>query len=97
VAAFIYSLVDGMLVTPISHLLMATLIGWMIGLSFEAGGPKPTGKNNLATLLWAGGLLITLLYGVIPSLIPRLVGTDPATREHFITAPRFWMQGHLPD
>lgn len=98
-SAFIYSLVDGVIVMPTSQLLMATIIGWMFGLYFQSDKKNIQAKENLFVLIFSGMLLITLTYTIIPGLIPRLIGaTNFSTREHpKKDAPRFWGQGHIPD
>lgn len=96
-AGFIYSLADG-LVSPTEQILMAVILGWMLGLYFQFN-KKTEPKNNLLVLVFAGILLLTLAYTVLPGLIPRLAGNeDFSTREHSkLKYPRFWLQGHIPE
>ena len=99
ISLLIYSLVDGVIVMPTSQVLMATVIGWMFGLYFQTNKEISIVKDNLFIVLYAGILLITLTYTIMPGLMPRLMGIEnTSTREHSKSNdPHFWVQGQIPD
>lgn len=98
-SVFIYSLVDGVIVMPTSQILMAAIIGWMLGIYYQTNKTVVEVKDNLFVLVFLGIFLIVITFSVAPGLIPRALGEkNPSTREHTkIIEPRFWMQGHIPD
>ncbi len=97
-SGLIYSLISGVIVTPLSQLTMALLVGWMIGLYFHDQKSKPIGPMwNITLMLLAGATMITMTYTVLPSLIPRLISyADLPYQQYPIIAPRFWQIGGIP-
>jgi len=97
-SAFVYSLVDGVVVMPVSQVLMVIVIGWMFGLYFQFNTKAGIIKHHGLVLLGSIVLMMTLTYCILPSLRPRLLGVNASTREHpKLYDPRFWMQGHIPE
>lgn len=98
-SAIIYSLVDGVIVMPVSQVLMAVIMGWMFGIYFRTNKIFIEEKENIAVLLFAGAVLIMLTYTIVPGLLPRMAGVAGfSTREHSVpNDPRFWVQGQIPD
>lgn len=97
-SGLIYSLVSGVIVMPLSQLMMVLIIGWMTGLYFYDTESKPIGRiQRISVMLLAGATLITMTYTVLPSLLPRLISyADLPYQNYPITAPRFWQIGGIP-
>ena len=93
------AMVDGVLVMPVSQVLLALLTGWAIGMMPGAAGARVAGRGErllltLAVLFAAAAVA----YGVAPEigqLAERqqafLAGRDPNT----ILLPRFWALGWI--
>jgi O-antigen ligase len=93
------AMVDGVLVMPVSQILMVLLAGWAIGLMPCI--KHPAGKSNsmrgvmIVVVLLAMGAVV---YGVSPEL-GELTGQQPPSidarnpGENFF--PRFWVQGWI--
>lgn len=93
------AMVDGVLVMPVSQVLLALLAGWAIGMMSGTAGARVAGRGErlLLTLavLFAAAAVV---YGVAPEigqLAEReqvfLAGRDPNT----ILLPRFWALGWI--
>lgn len=100
-AGLIYSLVDGVIVMPVSQVLMVTIAGWMFGLYFQAEFHSEsiviiTKTKSLLTLILTGIILIILTYTVMPTLVSRLVVLEGASAVVSTgMRPRFWLQGEI--
>jgi len=97
-SGLIYSLVSGVIVMPLSQIMMVLIIGWMLGIYFQDQETKPASQlQHISFMLLAGVTLITLTYTVLPSLLPRLNSyTDLPYQDYPIIAPRFWQIGGIP-
>jgi len=97
-SGLIYSLVSGVIVMPLSQIMMALIIGWMLGIYFQDQETKPASQlQHISFMLLAGATLITLTYTVLPSLLPRLNSyADLPYQDYPIIAPRFWQIGGIP-
>ncbi len=97
-SGLIYSLVSGVIVMPLSQIMMALIIGWMLGIYFQDQQSKPVSQlQHIGFMLLAGATLITLTYTVLPSLLPRLNSyADLPYQDYPITTPRFWQIGGIP-
>jgi len=97
-SGLIYSLVSGVIVMPLSQIMMALIIGWMLGIYFHDQESKPASQlQHIGFMLLAGATLITLTYTVLPSLLPRLNSyADLPYQDYPIIAPRFWQIGGIP-
>jgi hypothetical protein len=103
VASGAYSLVEGVIVMPISQVLMFTMIGLMIGQyisgSWYPSTVEPQRKLHFRPIL-AGITLIFLVLSVIPELGRGLTSTNrvmaPSERAFAMAPdtinPRIWMQ-----
>lgn len=100
VAEAIYSLVDGVIVMPLSQVMMAVVLGLMIGLYQQNQATLPVSPIvDLSHRLLAGVTLVVLVWAVSPELIPRILGDYeqvPAGHHYQIMAPRFWQEGGIP-
>ena len=95
VGALMQSMVDGVIVMPISQLWLAWVVGWLMALHIRER--PPAGVLPLAGSLWnvtsvlAVGLLIFVVVRDVPHIAQaqqRYVGD---THNHL--QPRFWAQG----
>jgi putative inorganic carbon (hco3(-)) transporter len=92
-----YSLVDGVIVMPISQVLMFTIIGMMIGQYQH--GITLNALNNLEKrqfrfrATFAGIMLIALVWSALPEVIQGLSGNPRGfSSGPNIVNPRIWMQ-----
>lgn len=87
-----YSLVDGVLVTPISQVLMFTIIGLMIG---HYADPKETSihyKSKTRPVL-SGIILLVMLWSTYPEISNGLTGDEKGfSIGHTALGPRFWKE-----
>ena len=97
-SGLIYSLVSGVIVMPLSQIMMTLIAGWMLGIYFQDQQAKPVSQNqHIAFMLLAGATLITLTYTILPSLLPRLISYQDLPYQDYPTlAPRFWQIGGIP-
>jgi putative inorganic carbon (HCO3(-)) transporter len=100
VAEAIYSLVDGVIVMPLSQVMMAVVLGLMMGLYQQNQTTLPVSPIvDLSHRLLAGVTLVVLVWAVLPELIPRILGDYdqvPVGNHYQIMAPRFWQEGGIP-
>ncbi len=90
-----YSLVDGVIVTPISQVLMFTMIGLMIG--HYCDGQQHTKDKKLIKNkyqfrpIFAAIVLAVMVWSTLPELIKGLSGDDKGFSIGYAAAgPRFW-------
>lgn len=92
-----YSLVDGVIVMPISQVLMFTIIGMMIG-QYQFGRTLIVSKNQTKFQfrfrpIFAGIVLITLVWSTLPEIIQGLSGNPRGfSSGPNIVNPRIWVQ-----
>lgn len=92
-----YSLVDGVIVMPLSQVMMAVVIGLMIGL-YNNDNQPPYGVNSkdLVQRIFAGIVLIAMVWSVMPELLPRIFGNEQMIPRGYQTmGPRFWQEGGI--
>ena len=90
-----YSLVDGVIVTPISQVLMFTMIGLMIGFygdgQLSKNDDKIIKKEYQFRPIFAAVVLAAMLWSVLPELIKGLSGNEKGFSMGYVAAgPRFW-------
>ena len=90
-----YSLVDGVIVTPISQVLMFTMIGLMIGLysnePISAAISKPVKTKYQFRPVFAAIVLIAMAWSTLPELVKGLSGNEKGFSMGYTAAgPRFW-------
>jgi|CXWL01.1.fsa_nt_gi O-antigen ligase len=96
----LYSLVDGVIVMPMSQVMMAVVAGLMLGVYSETTTQQSAETSTSIFLpyrIFAGIVLVTLVWSVWPSLLPRLIGDRqkiPVNIE--VEGPRFWHDGGIP-
>jgi len=97
-SGLIYSLFSGVIVMPLSQMMMVLIVGWMMGIYFQDQPLKPvTHCQQRWIRLLAGVTLVTLIYTVLPSLLPRLEDNpDLPLQDYPMIAPRFWQLGGIP-
>lgn len=93
-----YSLVDGVLVMPLSQVMMVVILGLMLGLQAPATS-NASSVRSLVKRLLAGLVLVAITWSVLPELLPRLAGNSALIPVHYQTmGPRFWQEGGIgPD
>jgi putative inorganic carbon (hco3(-)) transporter len=89
-----YSLVDGVIVTPISQVLMFTMIGLMIGFYYDG---QLTANNKLIKKQYqfrptfAAIVLAAMVWSTLPELVKGLSGNEKGFSMGYTAAgPRFW-------
>lgn len=92
-----YSLVDGVIVMPISQVLMFTVIGLMIG--HYANENLNVFKNNFKIQQsFAAVILIVLLWSTAPEVFKGLSGSEEGFSVGYrAVGPRFWVEVTLPE
>ena len=86
-----YSMVDGVIVMPISQVLMFTMIGLVIGQYVTAVNVFPH-QSTLRPWI-AGLLLITLAWSTYPEIKQGLSGDRKGfSMGHTAIGPRFWRE-----
>ena len=92
-----YSLVDGVIVMPISQVLMFSIIGMMIG-QYQHGRTLLVSNNQTQFALrfrpvFAGIVLIALVWSTLPEIIQGLTGNPRGFSSGAnIVNPRIWVQ-----
>jgi O-antigen ligase len=87
-----YSLVDGVIVMPVSQVMMFTIIGLMIGL-YSDGHLIEVKRAPLFRLFFAGIVLIALVWSTLPEIVQGVTGS----KKHFsigytAAGPRIWSE-----
>ena len=97
VANACYSLVDGVIVMPLSQMMMAVVIGLMLGLYGD--GHQQSNRvcsKYFVHQIFAGVILIAMVWSVLPELLPRLLGNEKMIPMDYQTmGPRFWQEGGI--
>jgi putative inorganic carbon (hco3(-)) transporter len=101
IANAFYSLVDGVIVMPLSQVMMAVVIGLMIGVyRDDVEQHKYIETSTAKFLLYRLGaiaVLAVLIWAVLPDLLPRILGDTEMIQYGYQTAgPRFWQEGGIP-
>lgn len=88
----LYSLVDGVIVSPISQVLMFTFIGLMMGQSRVENPTKTQDTSRLRPII-AGITLVALLWSTLPEIANGLSGKDKGfSMGYTAEGPRFWRE-----
>jgi O-antigen ligase len=94
VAALVQSMVDGVIVMPISQLWLALVVGWLLALHPRVPGgaalPMVAGVWTVLSVV-AVGLLIFVAARDVPHITQAQQRYIDATHNHL--QPRFWAQG----
>jgi len=91
-----YSLVDGVIVMPLSQVMMAVIVGLMLGLYNDNQPTKKIRRINFLHRLFPAVVLIGLVWSVLPELLPRLFGNEQMIPKGYqTTGPRFWQEGGI--
>ncbi|MDI1310298.1 MAG: O-antigen ligase family protein [Methylotenera sp.] len=88
----VYSLVDGVIVMPISQVMMFTFIGLAIGFYSESMSVKVK-HSTLFKSIFASIVLVALIWSTLPEILQSAVGNE----KHFsisytATGPRIWVE-----
>lgn len=97
----LYSLFGGVIVMPISQVMLVLITGWMLGmLSFSESRSKP--KPTVIRVLIANLLLAITLFGVLRPVAPTIFCLEQLQSDFVQNhpkvghlKPRFWQQGYL--
>jgi len=90
-----YSLVDGVIVMPISQIMMFTFIGLMIGFYNDDNIKEViVGKRkSLIKPLFTGVILITLVWSTLPEILQNAAGNEKRFSIGYTAmGPRFWLE-----
>lgn len=91
----VYSLVDGVIVMPISQIMMFTFIGLMIGY-YNDGNIKKVADGTRKPLikpLFAGIVLVTLVFSTLPEILQNAAGNEKRfSMGYTAMGPRFWLE-----
>ena len=90
-----YSLVDGVIVMPISQVMMFTFIGLMIGYYNHSSIAEVAvvKRKSLITPLLAGIVLITLIWSTLPEILQNATGNEKRfSMGYTAMGPRFWLE-----
>lgn len=87
-----YSLVDGVIVMPISQVMMFTMIGLMMGY-YHNGQSAEVKQKTVFKPIFAGIVLVTLAWSTLPEILQGVAGSE----KHFsigytAIGPRFWLE-----
>ena len=98
VAAAVHALFSGIIVMPLSQLLMAAIVGWAWGLCGwgEAARASKMGYRRLLCLM-VGAALAATVWGVAPGAFAlnekQAAYIDKVQPDAL--RPRFWQQGYI--
>lgn len=98
VASAFYSLVDGVIVMPLSQVMMAVVLGLMIGLYRQSDPSAPVKPlNDITHRVFAGVILVVMVWSVLPELLPNILGNfEMIPMGYQVIGPRFWQEGGIP-
>jgi len=90
-----YSLVDGVIVMPISQVMMFTFIGLMIAFYAEGNAAETVTvkRKRLLHPFFAGIVLITLVWSTLPEILQNAAGADKRfSMGYTALGPRIWLE-----
>jgi O-antigen ligase len=88
----VYSLVDGVIVMPISQVLMFTIIGLMLGY-YSKDNMAAIETKSLFRRIFAGITLITLIWSTLPEILQNASSDAKGFSMGYTAAgPRFWLE-----
>ncbi len=87
-----YSLVDGVIVMPISQVMMFTFIGLMLGF-YSYGNPITVTKKSLFKPIFACVILISLIWSTLPEILQSASGSEKRfSIGYTASGPRIWLE-----
>lgn len=87
-----YSMVDGVIVMPISQVMMFTFIGLMLGF-YSYGNPIKVTKKSLLKPAFACIVLIALVWSTMPEILQSANGSERKFSMGYIAyGPRIWLE-----
>ena len=87
-----YSLVDGVIVMPLSQVMMFTIIGLMIAYYFDDRLTEAK-QINLFRRAFAGIVLITLAWSTLPEILQSATGSEKRFSVGYTAVgPRLWLE-----
>jgi O-antigen ligase len=92
ITSMVYSLVDGVIVMPISQVMMFTTIGLMMGL-YRKANTGTLHSKPIFIRFFAGVVLIVLAWSTLPEIMQAIAGSE----KHFsigypAAGPRMWLE-----
>lgn len=102
-AGVIYSLFSGVLVTPLSQVMLCLVLGWMLGIYFERIALQTVKTFLVGRCLWVVTFLfaVIMIVAVVSPVLPTLPEKEAQwylNKQENINnefAPRFWLQGWI--
>jgi O-antigen ligase len=87
-----YSLVDGVIVMPISQVMMFTFIGLMLGF-YSNGNPIAVTKKSLFKPIFACIVLVSLVWSTLPEILQSASGSEKRfSMGYTASGPRIWLE-----
>lgn len=87
-----YSLVDGVIVMPISQVMMFTFIGLTIGY-YSEGHLAEVHKKSFLKPIFTGIVMVTLICSTLPEILQSATGSKKMfSMGYAANAPRFWLE-----
>ena len=91
-SSFAYSLVDGVIVMPISQVLMFTIIGLMIGY-YTKDNVTEVKRKSVFMPIFAAITLVALIWSTLPEILQSASGDAKRFSMGYSAAgPRFWLE-----
>jgi putative inorganic carbon (hco3(-)) transporter len=92
-----YSLVDGVIVMPISQVLMFTIIGLMVGQYSHGQTANNSQRNFRFRPIFAGIVLVAMVWSTFPEIKQGLSGYENGfSTGSRVIGPRIWIQMSAP-
>ncbi len=96
IANSIYSWFDGVIVMPLSQLMLAVVVGLMLGIYSNQPQPNTIPAKIAPHRILAGMVLIALVWSVLPDVLPRINYRGDLIDMGVAPGPRFWQEGGIP-
>lgn len=97
-AGGVAALADGLIVTPVSQLMLASVVGWMVGISRQSV-VLSTPPTALRQRFWLPALAVSAMAALVAGVLPYALAPGHAVREfqrsspEEVISPRFWLIG----
>lgn len=102
--AAVQAMVDGIIVMPVSQILLALLCGWALGCYLDAATNRGRVIPSFPASLVFRGVVLLALAAMVWGVLPEIGRLEARTEAHLLTQPdgpnpkllpRFWVQGWI--